>query len=263
VQLSAASWILWSTYKERGQDEVPAAFPLPRSGFKLLRLILIGYLHEGGNDRKPAGPTDVGRAVGLDPTLVSRNNAPLAALGLLERAENRRWRLTEGGVEVARAFEWDTPEVGDALAAILRSNEFVQRIVTYVRAQGVVDQEQVVAQMARAAGVKRTSEYLTGARALLELMSVAGLLAPDGDSVRVPARASAETSQIGPTGPTGATGPSGARGYGRTYQDLYEGEGAAAVTLHLNLSPSDLKTDAATDELAARIKRLLDALRSG
>lgn len=59
-------------------------YPLPRSSFKLLRLILIGYLHEGGNGRKPSGPTDVGRAVGLDPTLVSRNNGALAALGLLE-----------------------------------------------------------------------------------------------------------------------------------------------------------------------------------
>jgi len=246
-----------------------ATFPLPRSSFKLLRLILIGYLHEGGNDRSPAGPTEVGSAVGLDTTLVSRNNAFLAAVGLLESAENRRWRLTEGGVEVARALEWDAPEVGDTLATILRSNDFVQRIVTYVRAQGSVDADQVIAQIARAAGVRKTSEYLTGARALFELMSIAGLVMPDGDMVRVPARgdastqpgASGATGATGATGPKGASGPESGRGYGRSYQDLYVGE-VGGVTLHLNLSPSDLKTDAATDQLAARIKRLLDALRA-
>ncbi len=242
-----------------------ATFPLPRSSFKLLRLILIGYLHEGGNDRKPAGPTDVGRAVGLDPTIVSRNNAPLAALGLLESAENRRWRLTEGGVEVARALEYEAPEdARETLAEIFRPNEFVQRVVTYVRAQGGVDPEQVVSQMARTAGVKKTSEYLTGARALLELMYIAGLVAPDGDTVRVPARR--ESPKAEATSPEkGAAPRPGPRAYGGglAYDLETSGSGTPDVTLHLNLSASDLKTDAAADELAARIKRLLDALRPG
>ena len=52
-------------------------------------------------------------------------------------------------------------------------------------------------------------------------------------------------------------------GGGRGYDLEPIGPGTPVVTLHLNLSPSDLKTDAAADELAARIKRLLDALRSG
>lgn len=242
-----------------------ATFPLPRSSFKLLRLILIGYLHEGGNDRKPAGLTDVGRAVGLDPTIVSRNNAPLAALGLLESAENRRWRLTEGGVEVARALEWEAPEdARETLAEIFRPNEFVQRVVTYVRAQGGVDPEQVVSQMARTAGVKKTSEYLTGARALLELMYIAGLVAPDGDAVRVPARR--ESPKAEATSPEKGAAPRPrprVYGGGLAYDLETSGLGTPGVSLHLNLSGSDLKTDAAADELAARIKRLLDALGSG
>lgn len=254
-----------ANYYGKRREEVAATFPLPRSSFKLLRLILIGYLHEGGNDRKPAGPTGVGRAVGLDSTIVSRNNAPLAALGLLESAENRRWRLTEGGVEVARALEWDAPDdAREPLAEIFRSNEFVQRIVTYVRAQGGLDPEQVVSQMARTAGVKKTSEYLTGARALLELMYVAGLVAPDGDTVRVPARRETPTTEAAPEKGV-APRPPGTRAHGGGL--AYDLEpivpGTPGVTLHLNLSPSDLKTDAAADELAARIKRLLDALRSG
>jgi hypothetical protein len=240
-------------------------FPLPRSSFKLLRLILLGYLHEGGKDRKPASGPNVGRAVGLDPTIVSRNNAPLAALGLLESGEGRRWRLTEGGVEVARALEWDAPEdVRDTLAEILRSNEFVQRIVTYIRAQGGADPEQVVSQIARAAGVRKTPEYLTGARALLELITAAGLVAPDGDTVRVPAarRETRSVKEPSPEQSTASRAPGGGVFYPGVGYVEPVGPGSPGVTLHLNISPSDLKTDAAADKLAARIKRLLNALRS-
>lgn len=239
-------------------------FPLPRSSFKLLRLILIGYLHEGGNDRKPARLSDVGRAVGLDPTLVSRNNAPLAALGLLESAENRRWRLTEGGVNVARALEYEADdEAREALAESFKANSFVQRVVTYIRAQGGVDENEVVSHMARTAGVKRTSEFLTGARALLELMYAAGLLEHDGDLVRVPPlRRHVQTSDRAPSEAT-ASPPAPTRFYGGGVGYRLGPEGTVpGITLHLNLSPSDLKTDAAADALAARIKRLLDSLGS-
>ena len=161
----------------------------------------------------------------------------------------------------------------ETLAGIFRSNEFVQRIVTYVRAQGGVETEQVVSQMARSAGVKKTSEYLTGARALLELMELAGLVVPDGDTVRVPTQrvsSSGDSSAAkrtrgpsGPTGPTGATGPTGPTSYGGLSYSLESlGPYAPSVTIHLNVSPADLKTDAAADALAVRIKRLVDALRS-
>jgi hypothetical protein len=242
---------------------VAEPFPLPRSSFKLLRLILIGYLHEGGRDRKASGPTDISRAIGLDPTLVSRNNAPLAALGLLESAESRRWRLTDGGVEVARALEYDAEsDLREALFDIFKSNAYIQRVATFVRAQGGVDESEVVFHMARTAGVKRTSEFLTGARALLELMYAAGLVEHDGDTVRIPPpRREATTADRRPEKPTKASeiGIFGAGGIG--YRLEPEGT-APGVTLHLNLSPADLKTDAAADQLAARIKRLLDALRS-
>lgn len=195
--------------------------------------------------------------MGLDPTLVSRNNAALAALGLLESGENRRWRLTDGGVTVARALEYEAQdEVRESLGEILRSNEYVQRVVTFVRGRGGVDEDQVVSHMARTAGVRRTSEFLTGARALLELMYAAGLVETDGDTVRVPSRREPQPAERPEKAPAVRYG--GGIGY-----PVEEPQRATSpVTLHLNLSPSDLKTDAAADELAARIKRLLDALAS-
>jgi hypothetical protein len=148
---------------------MPETFHLPRSSFKLLRLILIGYLHEVGPDRKGSGSGQIGAAIGLDATIVSRNNAFLAAVGLIEPAENRRWRLTEAGVDVARSLEYDAQEeLRESLGTLLDSNDFVRRIATFVRGRGGVDEDQVVAHIARLAGVRRSSEFLTGARALLE-----------------------------------------------------------------------------------------------
>jgi hypothetical protein len=237
---------------------VAETFALPRSSLKLLRLILVGYLHEGGNDRKPSGPGDVGAAIGIDSTLVSRNNAALAALGLLEAAESRRWRLTDGGVDVARAFEYEADEeAGEALSEVLGSNAFVRRVLAFVRSRGGVEEDQVISHMARTAGVKRTSEFLTGARALLELLQVAGLVEADGDTVRVstPRREAEPKAEPKPTRP-----PVKAYGGADVYEQVLPETAGALVTLHINLSSSDLSTDDAADELAARIKRLLDAL---
>jgi hypothetical protein len=233
------------------------SFALPRSSLKLLRLILVGYLHEGGNDRKPSGPADVGAAIGLDSPLVSRNNAALAALGLLESAENRRWRLTEGGVNVARAFEYEAEEeAGAALSEVLGSNAFVQRVLAFVRSRGGVEEDQVISHMARTAGVKRTSEFLTGARAVLELLQVAGLVETDGDTVRVSTPRREAEATVEPTPPRSPVKAYGGGAYEPGGSDI----AGTPVTLHINLTPSDLSTDDAADALAARIKRLLDAL---
>ena len=230
-------------------------FPLPRSGYKLLRLILIGYLHEGGRDRKGSGPTDVGRATGLDQTVVSRNNAPLAALGLLESAEGRKWRLTEGGEAVARAMEYEAAEeLSGALGGVLRNNEYVRRVVTFVRARREVAEDQLVSHMALSAGVKRTAEFLTGARALLELLLVGGILEYDGDAIRAAQPASSQAQEIErvgtsrpPSVPQRRMAEPPAVDFGR-------------VVVTLNVTAADLKSDAAAEALAARLRRLVEAL---
>jgi hypothetical protein len=231
-------------------------FPLPRSGYKLLRLILIGYLHEGGRDRKGSGPTDVGRATGLDQTVVSRNNAPLAALGLLEQAESRKWRLTEGGEEVARAMEYEaTDELRSSLGGVLRNNEYVRRIVTFVRARGEVAEDQLVSHMALTAGVKRSAEFLTGARALLEFLLVAGTLEYDGDAIRAAQPVSTQAELPDRTTTTSRPPSSGKRSV-----PVPPAVEFGNVVITFNVSAGDLKSDAAVDTLAARLRRLVEAL---
>src|SRR5262249_47653978 len=118
------------THTTRTGSSSAEQFPLPRSGVKVVRLILLGYLTRGGRDRRPVGPSVIGSAVGMDQTLVSRNNAFLSAIGLIEAEGRGQWRLTEAGASVAQAYEYDaTEEVATTLAAAFRTVEFVQRIL--------------------------------------------------------------------------------------------------------------------------------------
>lgn len=240
------------------------AFPLPRSGLKLLRLILIGYLHEGGNERKAVGPTAVGAAVGLDPTVVSRNNAFLAAVSLIESAESRRWRLTSAGVETARAFEYDAQdELRGSLNDVLRANDFVQRVVAFIRSRGGIEEEQVVAHMARLAGARRASDFLTGARALLELMSLGGLIEADGQLVRAVSAPTRSASSEAEAERTVVVSSSARRARGSRVPPgapAGDGEAGAVIRIDLQITAKDLATDAAVDKLAARIQRLIQKL---
>ena len=84
--------------------------------------------------------------------------ASLAAVGLLEK-EGRHHRLTEAGVEVARALEYEAmEELQEALHSVLSANEFTQRLIAFVRGRGGVDEEQFAPHIARVAGVRRVGE---------------------------------------------------------------------------------------------------------
>jgi hypothetical protein len=244
---------------DEGQNEgitgMVETFPLPGSSFKILRLILIGYLHQGGVERKAAGPADIGSAIGMDATIVSRNNAFLAATGLLEN-EGRKWRLTEAGVTTARALEYEAEEeIQSALGQLLRGSEFVQKITTFVRGRGGVELSQLAEHVARTAGAPRKGASLTGARTIVEMLIRGAVLHEDGGVVqvtRVP-----RAPEAAPEGRVEGETSSGqaAKALRRAAQS-----GGASVTLDVRITPEDLKSDTAVDELAGRIRRLMDLL---
>ena len=94
---------------------------LPVSSFKVLRMIILGYLHQGGADRKPAGLKAVEGATGVASTKISGNNGALADLGIIEREGNAGYRLTPKGLEVARALEFEERELTKrALGSLFR-----------------------------------------------------------------------------------------------------------------------------------------------
>jgi hypothetical protein len=228
-------------------------FPLPGSSFKILRLILIGYLHQGGPERKAAGPTEIGSATGMDATIVSRNNAFLAAIGLIE-SDGRKWRLTESGVAVSRALEYDAEDdVQASLGQLLRENSFVTRVTTFVRGRGAVEAAQLAEHIARTAGAAKKAASLTGARTIMEMLLKAGVLKDDGGVIGL-ARPRQNRDDRAPTS-EGAIEALGTPRNGPA-RDLR----GASLAITVNLSADDLNSDETVEELAGRIQKLLNLL---
>lgn len=160
---------------------------LPSSGYKILRLIIIGYLHQGGSDRKPATYEEVSKSTSVNPTMVSANNKALAALGIVEKSGGRgSYRLTSEGYELARALEFEETQLTRrALEPILRQNTTISQAVNAVRAKNGMSIEDFVSHLVYVAGAKNTKSNLTGARAVLEMLLVAGILQQSDDRVVV------------------------------------------------------------------------------
>jgi predicted transcriptional regulator len=144
---------------------------LPRSSFKILRMLILGYLHQGGSGRKPVTAEAVGKATGLNRTMVSANNKPLAEFGIIERAKGGLYGLTERGVEVARALEFEEPElIRRSLGTLLAENETVSSSLNTLRVRGGLDADAFANHIALAA--------------VIEMLTAAGLVQRDGEHVR-------------------------------------------------------------------------------
>jgi hypothetical protein len=155
---------------------------LPRASFKLLRMILLGYLHQGGSDRRPASRDAVAKATGVNADVISANNKALLDLGLVERAKGGAYRLTPPGAEAARALEFEEAElIKRSLGPLLASNTTVGSMLNTLRVRGGMDMDAFVNHVAMAAGEPRSGPALTGARTLTEMLIAAGLARRDGE----------------------------------------------------------------------------------
>ena len=158
---------------------------LPRSGYKILRLIIIGYLHQGGSERKPASYDEVSKASSVSPTMVSGNNKALAALGILEKSGQRRgYRLTEDGYELARALEFEESELTRrSLTPLLAGNPKIGQALNALRTRGGMSVEDFAKHLLIVVGASNTRVNMTGARTIIEMLATAGLLEQADDQL--------------------------------------------------------------------------------
>lgn len=167
-------------------DERRPQMKLPVSSYKVLRMIILGYLHQGGADRKPASLGDVEKSTGITTTMVSGNNGALADLGIIHKEGNSGYRLTDSGLDVARALEFEEPQLTRrALGELLRQSDAIGQFLNSLRVRGSMTAEAATRQLLLSSGQTRsTGPALTGARAVLDMLLAAGLAHLDGDEVR-------------------------------------------------------------------------------
>src|SRR4051794_40202048 len=106
-------------------------FRLPGSSYEQLTRIIKAY----SLMKDPVGPADVARPLGVDATIVSRNNGFLLGTGLVEGGNQKA--LTERGQSLARAVEYDVEDdIRQAWLEVVRSTDFLRELVDAVRIRG-------------------------------------------------------------------------------------------------------------------------------
>jgi hypothetical protein len=144
-------------------------FRLPGSSYEELVNIIVAY---GTRDESAGG---VGRLDSVHQSSVSRNNAFLAEIGVLQGEDKKQ--ITRRGRTLAAALaRKDRAEVRENWHAIVSASEFLQNVVSAVKLREGMLYPTVQAYIAHAAGQPRNKPVMNGAGAIVEILKAAGLL---------------------------------------------------------------------------------------
>jgi hypothetical protein len=155
-----------------------AGFPLPGSSYKELVKMIQGYGKVGAD----ASLTDVAHLTAIGQTVISASNKFLVAVGIVKGGKKKS--ITLLGSELANALEY---EMHDAIAAkwraVVEASDFLQKVVAAVRIRKSMDETSLESHVAYSAGQPKTPTVATGARAIVDILTVAGLLKEEGGNL--------------------------------------------------------------------------------
>jgi hypothetical protein len=150
---------------------VEREFRLPGSPYEELVNIIVAY----GTREDAARSGDVGKLDSVHQSSVSRNNAFLVEIGVLQ-GESKKM-VTRRGRELASALaRKDRAEIRNNWRAIVAASEFLQNVVSAVKLREGMLYPTVQAYIAHAAGQPRNKPVMNGAGAIVEILKAAGML---------------------------------------------------------------------------------------
>ena len=153
-------------------------FPLPSSSYKELIKIVRAY----GRIETEATLADVAKLAVMAGTTISSNNKFLVALGIIKGGQKKT--ITSIGAQLANALEHDMPEeVSAKWRAVVDASEFLQNVIAAVRIRKSMDESSLESHVAYSAGQPKTPGVATGARTVVDILTVAGLLKEEGGTL--------------------------------------------------------------------------------
>jgi hypothetical protein len=174
-------------------------FKLPGSSYSELVKIIRAYGHAPDD----AVPKDVGDRAGMDPTIVSRNNAFLVSVGILTAGKKKS--LTSPGRALAQALDFEMPDsIATAWRSIAAENDFLRKIISAVSIRGGMEGSSLRSHVAYTAGAPNKPAALTGAGSVIDVLKAAGMLV-ENESGKIFAKAGEQVTA--PTAPTASTVP--------------------------------------------------------
>lgn len=177
------------------------AFRLPGSSYEEISKIIKAY----GLCTNPASPGDVTKLCGIHPTIVSKNNAFLVAIGIAVGGKKKQ--ITPLGLDLSRALEHEIPEeIERCWRGIVEANEFLQKVVSAVKVRKGMERSNLQAHVAYSAGLPKKGDVMTGANTVIDILLEAHLLKEeDGKLIAIldtgPTQTGPESSAIQPEMP--------------------------------------------------------------
>ena len=156
-------------------------FRLPGSPYEELVNIIVAY----GTRDEASRPGDVSKLDSVHQSSVSRNNAFLTEIGVLQ-GETKKL-ITPRGRSLALALACkDHAEIRSNWRAIVAASEFLQNVVSAVKLREGMLYPTVQAYIAHAAGQPRNKPVMTGAGAIIEILKTAGQLKEEAGELVAP-----------------------------------------------------------------------------
>ncbi|NOS82835.1 MAG: hypothetical protein HOP32_14765 [Nitrospira sp.] len=147
------------------------SFRLPQSSYGELVKIIKGY----GAHNAEAVPDDISKVTGLHPTIVSRNNAFLVGINIVQGGKKKT--ITDRGLSLARALEHDMPhEITKHWKEIVLGNDFLNKVLVAVRIRKGMDTGTLLSHIAYSAGQPKSAGIMAGAAAMIDILRAAALL---------------------------------------------------------------------------------------
>ena len=146
-------------------------FRLPGSSYEEIVNIIVAY----GTRDEAARAGDVGKLDSVHQSSVSRNNAFLTEIGVLQ-GESKKLITRRGRTLAVALARKDRAEIRSNWRTIVAASEFLQNVVSAVKLREGMLYPTVQAYIAHAAGQPRNKPVMNGAGAIIEILKAAGLL---------------------------------------------------------------------------------------
>lgn len=147
-------------------------FKLPGSSYAEVSKIIQGYATIG----KAASLNEVSKAIGMDPTSISRNSGFLVSVGILEPGKTKG--PTEIGRSLGNALIHDqTSEIKRLWREVIINSEFMKSIVSAIRIRKGMDDGALRSHIAYSAGAKKGANTTAGCGTIIEILKISETIA--------------------------------------------------------------------------------------
>lgn len=123
---------------------------------------------------------DIANRTGINPLNVSLNNKFFSSNGFIVEETRGSYKLTEKGFDYAKLLDWGRLiEAGNKLAEILKEAPPFQIAIDYMSINKQATRDDLIAQIATFASVKKTRAYITGINSMIDMLVFSGILKED------------------------------------------------------------------------------------